>query len=71
MSWYWVILIIVCYVLLSAIACIILSRVAKNVESGMIVLIGTLWPLVVMLSPIIMFIILLYEIVDKCRYNEY
>ena len=70
MSWYWIVLIVVCYVLLSAVTGIVLSRVAKDAESGLIVLIGMFWPLIVISLPIMVLIILLYEIVDKYRYKE-
>ena len=71
MNWHWIVLIVVCYVLLSAITCIILSRMAKSADSGIIVLFGIFWPVFVILLPVIMFIILLYEIVDKCRYKDF
>ena len=70
MSWYWIVLIVICYALLSTIICVVLSKVAKSLDDGIIVLIAMFWPLVIMLLPVIMLIILLYEIVDKCRYNK-
>ncbi len=70
MSWYWIILIFVCYVLLSAVTCIVLSIVTKNTDDSIIVLFGMFWPLVVILLPVIMLIILLYEIVDRYGYKE-
>lgn len=69
MSWYWIVLIVVCYVLLSAVTCIIFSRVAKT-NDEIIVLFGIFWPLIVILLPIILLIILLDKIVDKYRYGE-
>lgn len=69
MSWYWIVLIVVCYVLLSAVTCIILSRVAKSEDSGIIVLFGIFWPLFVISLPIIILMFLLYEIVDKYGYK--
>ena len=70
MSWYWIILIVVCYVLLSAVTCIVLSRVAKITDECITVLSGIFWPLVVILLPITMLMILLYEIVDRYGYKE-
>ena len=70
MSWYWIILIVVCYVLLSAVTCIVLSRVAKITDEYITVLSGIFWPLVVILLPITMLMILLYEIVDRYGYKE-
>lgn len=70
MSWYWIVLIVVYYVLLSAVICTILSKLAKDIDDGIIVLFGICWPLIVILLPIIILIILLYETVDKYRYKE-
>ena len=70
MSWYWIFLIVVCYVLLSAVTCIIFSRVAKDTDDGTSVLVGMFWPLIVILLPIILLIILLCAIVDKYGYKE-
>lgn len=70
MSWYWIVLIFVCYVLLSAVTCIVLSIVTKNTDDSIIVLFGMFWPLVVLLLPIITLILLLYEIVDRYGYKE-
>ncbi len=70
MSWYWIVLIVVCYVFLSAVTGIISSRIMKSADSGMSVLFGIFWPLLIILLPIIMLIILLYEIVDKYGYKE-
>lgn len=70
MSWYWIVLIFVCYVLLSAVTCIVLSIVTKNTDDSIIVLFGMFWPLVVLLLPIVTLILLLYEIVDRYGYRE-
>lgn len=71
MSWFWIVLIVVCYALLSTTICMVLSKVAKSLDDGIIVLIAMFWPLIIILLPVIILIIVLYEIVDKCRYNEY
>ncbi len=65
MSWYWIVLIVVCYILLSAVTCLVFSKVATDTENEVIVLLGIFWPLVVILLPIIMLVILLYNIVDE------
>lgn len=70
MSWYWIVLIVVCYILLSVVTCLVFSRVAKNTENEVIVLSGIFWPLVVISLPIIMLVILLYKIVDEYKYKE-
>ena len=70
MAWYWIVLIVVCYVLLSIVTCLVLSKVAKDAETGLIVLFGIFWPLVIMSLPLIMFVMLLFEIVDKYSYKE-
>lgn len=70
MSWYWIVLIVIGYVLLSAVTGIILSRVAKCTDSMINVSFGLFWPLVVILLPIVMLIILLDKIVDRYGYKE-
>ena len=70
MSWYWIVLIVIGYILLSAVACVVLSRTMKTTDNAIIVLFGMFWPLFIISLPIIILMILLNKIIDKYGYKE-
>ena len=70
MSWYWIVLIVIGYILISAVTCVVVSRTTKTVDSGIVVLSGMFWPLFIVSLPIIMLIELLYLAIDKYGYKE-
>jgi len=66
MSWYWIVLLVIFYIVMWIITAIGFSRWAKNSDPGWIAL-GMVWPLVLVCIPIVC---LICVIVEKYAYKE-
>ena len=69
MSWYLVVLLIVFYIMMWSITAIAFTRWAKNSDPEWILL-GMVWPLVLICIPLLAVILIVDKIVDKYGYKE-
>ena len=70
MNWYWIVLIIIGYICVWIVSSIIISIVLKNDDSYMCTLAGLFWPIIVMLSPIILLLYGVMYVFDKFKYTD-
>ena len=69
MSWYWIVLLVIFYIVMWTITAIAFSRWSKNPDAGWI-LVCALWPLVLCACPLISLFCIIEKIVNKYGYKE-
>ena len=69
MSWYWIVLLVIFYIVMWIITAIAFTRWAKNSDAGWLV-VGAVWPFVLMCIPLLAVILFVNKIVDKYGYKE-
>lgn len=69
MSWYWIVLLVIFYIVMWTITSTIFSRVFENSDEERM-LVGLFWPLALLISPIFIIYIIVEKIVDIYGYRE-
>lgn len=71
MSWYIIVLLVFLYIVIWILTSVILSRKWKKKNSiDDAVLYGMMWPIIVMVSPLILLYFIIMKIVEKFGYKE-
>lgn len=69
MSWYWIVLLVIFYIVMWIITAIAFSRWSKNPDDGWL-FISALWPLVLCAIPLVFTVYIVEKIVNKYGYKE-
>ena len=69
MSWYWIVLLVIFYIVMWIITTIALSRWSKNQDPEW-VFVGALWPSILCICPLICLFYIIEKIVNKYGYKE-
>ena len=69
MSWYWIVLLVIFYIVMWPITSIAFTRWAKNSDTGWLA-VGALWPLILCAIPFVFTAIIIEKIVNKYGYKK-
>jgi len=69
MNWYWIVLIVIGYICVWIVSSIIISRALKIDDSYICTGAGLFWPIMIVLSPIILLLCGVMYVLDKFKYT--
>lgn len=69
MSWYWILLLVIFYIVMWIITSIIFSRLFENSDEERMI-VGFFWPFALLVSPFFILYIVVEKIVDIYGYKE-
>ena len=69
MNWYWIVLIVIGYICVWIVSSIIISRALKINDSYLCTSVGLFWPIIIMVSPIILLYYGVMYVFNKFKYT--